>query len=1516
MNKPKSFVQMMLVLTALVGAAGFATGAPATDSWTGSSGANWSSPGNWTGGNAPPQPGDSLIFGNVGGTLNNDLTAGSAIDGITFSGPGAFTLNGNTILLSDTNNANDIGVLNESGLAQTLGLNVGLDWGFYEFYSISGSVGLNGTLTLNPGAVAYFGPGVTSTSLTTDSSGLIAGLGGAGLNWNGTAPTGFATISGGSLGAYTTSPGNVLASGATIPSNPANNIELSATGAAGSYTLAGGSGSTFVSTILVDQTGGANNSDFTTTVTDAGTLVLGTNNAGSGPYIGGICVPNSQGTNHATFSLSGGNLTAGPMSGTATPGTIVFAVNGANPNNQASVSSTIANNGSGGAVTVIKTGTGTMNFATTTTSSYTGGVYVDQGQLQWGQVQQIGTGAVYVASNASAYYIGTGTMNNSFYLSPGYGASDATISQGGALIFAGATTTLTGTINLLGPAASTAPGDRIAGNGTSATYTITGQITGTGTLDFAGAHSYTVILNNPNTSGPNANNWQGGTIVDAPVGHAVNVDLKMGANGQMPTGVNAGSLTLISAQAGIYARFDLNATAQTIGGLNGSSGSVSNQVGNFAASGSAVLTLGANDHSGNFTGETVDSSTAPLSLVKIGAGTQTFNGTSQGVGNGTFGYHGSTTISNGTLALTGSALITNTPVITVAAGATLDAGSVNGGGINVGLTPVAQTLNSVGTVVGNTVVNGTVMAFDSIGTFSNNGNLTLNGGGTFVWDINNATGAAGSDPGWSKLNVSGQLVINSSSGSPFNINITSLTAGDLPGNAANFNPNANGTWVIATSSGGIAGFTGTAQFNIITSNFGNAPSSASQWNVTSDGFNLYLNYTALNLITTPLVSVTNNAGTSASFTVASTTGTQPITFAWYQGLNQLVNGGTTASGASVAITSGGGGTSSTLTIGGSGVQDADAGGFTVNVSDNAGHNGSSSATLTVIDAPSNVNVPPPAQSITPVSAGAVNTLVVSASGGINGVTPNFTYQWFLNGNAISGATSSTLNIDVNGAATGNYTVVVSNSAGNVTSSTTTIGPVSVVPDQIVFEPFNYVAQSSTQSAGNPWTATAAGQTNVAGLSQVYPYIYNQATGVGLLWQQEGTVGQEWTLQQDMRIEPGYTQNYSNYTDFDGAANAPFGDIYPWPGLAGNDPNEMACNSGNTDVVLPLGTGGSISNGTIYFSVIMHVDQGAAITQVDQQYFCGFGTGAANSTAFNASIYINVPGDDTYTPGVFKVAAGAGALAPGVNGNWSSKAYHRGEIVFAVVRLTMGPGANDDTCDLWLDPNPSTFYAAEGNLPPPDVSAAGGGSADVGNVDSFYFKNSNAPFSRRYTDLRIGRTWASVTPPSAPTLSLADQTVGLGQTVVVFASQNAGNPAVAYQWQFNGGTPLSDNSHYSGTGTATLVISNLTIADIGVYTVTGVNSDPAPSGQVQFGATYTGSASAALRIAPIPSIAASGSSVIVSWPTNFTGWTLQHTSSLTPSSWSTASLPSPVIVGTNYTVTVGAPGGQQFFRLTK
>jgi hypothetical protein len=76
---------------------------------------------------------------------------------------------------------------------------------------------------------------------------------------------------------------------------------------------------------------------------------------------------------------------------------------------------------------------------------------------------------------------------------------------------------------------------------------------------------------------------------------------------------------------------------------------------------------------------------------------------------------------------------------------------------------------------------------------------------------------------------------------------------------------------------------------------------------------------------------------------------------------------------------------------------------------------------------------------------------------------------------------------------------------------------------------------------------------------------------------------------------------------------------------------------------------------------------------------------------------------------------------------------------------------------------------------------------------------------------------------------------------------------------------------------------------------------------------------AVSTPPVPpqlTIIGSGTNVILTWPVNATGFTLQSTTNLvSPAVWSTVS-PAPVVVGGQNTVTNAIAGGQTFYRLSQ
>lgn len=155
-----------------------------------------------------------------------------------------------------------------------------------------------------------------------------------------------------------------------------------------------------------------------------------------------------------------------------------------------------------------------------------------------------------------------------------------------------------------------------------------------------------------------------------------------------------------------------------------------------------------------------------------------------------------------------------------------------------------------------------------------------------------------------------------------------------------------------------------------------------------------------------------NLGGAASFTVSGTG--SALTYQWY------------FNGAPIS-----GATSSTYSI--SSAQTANAGNYYVIITNNSGSTTSSTTSLNLI---SNISAPqivtqPVSQSI---YVGSTSLLYIIASG-----TGPITYQWCKNGVPISGAINPTLIINTASSNdSGNYTVVVSNTAGTATSNSTLI----------------------------------------------------------------------------------------------------------------------------------------------------------------------------------------------------------------------------------------------------------------------------------------------------------------------------------------------------------------------------------------------------------------------------------------------------------------------------------------------
>jgi autotransporter-associated beta strand protein len=257
----------------------------------------------------------------------------------------------------------------------------------------------------------------------------------------------------------------------------------------------------------------------------------------------------------------------------------------------------------------------------------------------------VGTGPIIIGQantdRAGVYFIGATSLSNDMVFNTARGTDRVGVRADAAITLAGKIT------------ANLAPATFTSNSATAGHVTLTGQVTGALglvldiTSSSAAATSFNVTMNNAGTP----NNYAGDTVINQAAASGKSATLNLAAAEQIPHGASTGNVVINSNGSGA-GTLNLGGFSETINGLSGN--------GVVEAGGSTpTLTLGANNASATFSG-VIRNTTGELALVKTGSGTQTLSG-----GNT---FTGSTTVSQGTLALEGGSLASP---VTVAAGASL-----------------------------------------------------------------------------------------------------------------------------------------------------------------------------------------------------------------------------------------------------------------------------------------------------------------------------------------------------------------------------------------------------------------------------------------------------------------------------------------------------------------------------------------------------------------------------------------------------------------------------------------------------------------------------------------------------------------------------------------------------------------------------------------------------------------------------------------------------------------------------
>ena len=410
---------------------------------------------------------------------------------------------------------------------------------------------------------------------------------------------------------------------------------------------------------------------------------------------------------------------------------------------------------------------------------------------------------------------------------------------------------------------------------------------------------------------------------------------------------------------------------------------------------------------------------------------------------------------------------------------------------------------------------------------------------------------------------------------------------------------------------------------------------------------------------------------------------------------------------------------------------------------------------------------------------AGQTVTYSAS--FTGTLP-ITYQWYLNGSAIStssnpSAASSTLVLsNVQPGSAGTYYVLAQNSQGSLPSSSSGLA--------VLTPPGPPAANSyaATVLSENPvayWRFNETGDPS-SGVLPAYDASGNNNDGVYGL----------------------YTEN--SYDGYSGPQSPAF------PGFEANN-GALFTQIGNVDsyvTVPPL----NLNTNTVTFTAWINPAGAVAAssglvfnrTASTAAGFCfGNTVNAAGVAELGYTWDTNSASTYNYNSGLYPV--------PGV---WS------------YVALVIQP--NQAKLYLYyIDPTTGLpdLYSAINPVPNGPEPFTGATNTTIGNdlYNATRVFNGSidevAVFNSALTDAQILGQFSKATGIGPVAASISGQpsstTVYTGKTVTLAATGINGTPTLTYQWQFDGAN-LNDGGNISGSHTATLTISNAVVADAGTY----------------------------------------------------------------------------------------------------
>ena len=211
----------------------------------------------------------------------------------------------------------------------------------------------------------------------------------------------------------------------------------------------------------------------------------------------------------------------------------------------------------------------------------------------------------------------------------------------------------------------------------------------------------------------------------------------------------------------------------------------------------------------------------------------------------------------------------------------------------------------------------------------------------------------------------------------------------------------------------------------------------------------------------------------------------------------------------------------------------------------------------------------------------------------------------------------------------------------------------------------------------------------------------------------------------------------------------------YSGLATSTGNKIAFNGAGIDANRTFTTQNTAGT-TVYMSFVLNVSSLGSLNTLGT-YFTGLGF---NSSTFYAIIHTRKSSVDATKYNIGIQTTTSSVIS------WLPSDYVVGTSYFIVSAYQIISGAGNDVAKIWV--NTSSFGGSE-----PATTATAGTGTDATSISQIFLRQAAAtttPFIEM-DEIRVGTTWASVTPAGGPTITIASLSAGIAPSPLEAGSTN-------------------------------------------------------------------------------------------------------------------------------------------------